>query len=448
MTRLRALGQSDLGRRLAFATVTSGLIWAAGTLVTFAVGVVLARWLGPAGYGVYGSAVAFVALLAVPAQMGLPLLATREVSAIRGVGTPADGAALGWWFATIVTMASLALSLALCLAEGMLPLQSAIRPAIPAAAALLPALALSGLAAGLLRGQERVATSQLIDVLLRPVVFLVALLAWSHPIGSIQALYAQAVATSLLALVGLGVFFRGLPFTMANAAHRVRGWTAAAIPMTMLEAMRALEGGYPILVAGFAASIVDAGLLRVAIASSVLFSLPISLQTIVIGPFLARAHAEGRHDRLSRIVAASAVFMSGAVAAALLVLALTGPWVLPFAFGAQFAPAYVPLMVLGLNQFLAALSGSGVMLLSMTGHERIVARAYITSVLLAVAAALLLTPLFGVVGTAGSMIVATAIRAYMLNRHARIALGIEPSLLGAIKVLVALRRPLDPELKR
>ena len=423
------------------------MIWAAGTLATFAVGVVLARFLGPAGYGIYGSAIAIVAMLAVPAQMGLPLLATREVSSLRSHGSPAKVSALGWWFAAIVMAASLILASALWLLKDMLPFDATVRSAIPAAAGLLPALALSGLAAGLLRGQERVATSQLIDVLLRPFVFLTALLAWSQPFGAKQALGAQVVATTSIALIGLALFFRGLPFTMAGAAHRLRGWTAAALPMTLLEAMRALEGAYPVLIAGHAASIVDAGLLRVAIASSVLVSLPISLQSIVTGPFLARAHADGTPERLAKIVAASALFMSVATAAALLVLAVIGRWAIPFAFGAKFSAAYVPLMVLGLNQLLAALAGPGVMLLSMAGHERTVARSYIASVLVAIAAALTLTPLFGVVGTAASMIVATAIKAYLLNRHAKHALGIDPSLLGAIKVFGGLRRPLGTEMK-
>jgi O-antigen/teichoic acid export membrane protein len=446
--RLRALSRSELGRRLAFATVTSGMIWALGTLATFAVGVVLARWLGPAGYGIYGTAIAVVTLLAVPAQLGLPLLATREVAATQGPGSAAKVAVLGWWFVGIVGAASAILAVGLLLIEVALPVESAVKQAIPVAAMLLPAMALSGLAAGLLRGKERVVTSQSLDVLVRPLAFLAALLAWPGTLGPVQALGAQVVATAVIAVLGLSLFFRGLPLTAAGAGRRLRGWTAAALPMTLLEAMRALEGGYPVLIAGYAASIADAGLLRVAIASSLLLSLPISLQSIVTGPFLARAHAEGEHERLARIVAASAAFMSAAVAATLLVLALIGRWALPFAFGDGFAGAYAPLIVLGANQLLTAVSGPGIMLLSMTGRERIVARAYIVSVLSAVAAAALLTPWFGVVGTASSTTVATTIRAVMLNRHARRTLGIDPSLFGAIRLITRLGAPLSPELNR
>ncbi|WBO20815.1 lipopolysaccharide biosynthesis protein [Sphingomonas abietis] len=432
MMRLRALTRSDLGRRLALATVSSGIIWAAGTAATFAVGVLLARRLGPAGYGVYGTAIAIVTLLAVPAQFGLPLLSTREVSAARVRGRADEVAALGWWFAAIVAGASLFLAGGLRLANDVLPLAPPIRPAIAAAALLLPALALSGLTSGLLRGRERVITSQLLDVLIRPLVFVAALLAWSQPLGPSQAIGAQVVAAGTIALIGFVLFFRGLPLTMSGGAVRLRTWSAAAFPMTLMEAMRALEGSYAVLVASYVASIADAGLLRVAIASSVILQLPISLQNIVTAPFLAGAHAAGETRRLAQIVAASTLFMTGGVAAVLIVLAVAGRWALPFAFGQGFAGAYVPLMILGGNQLLSAMIGPNIMLLSMTGHERIVAQAFIASVLAGVATAAVLTPIFGVTGTAASTWVVTAIRGVLLNRHARQTLGLSPSLLAAI----------------
>jgi O-antigen/teichoic acid export membrane protein len=431
--RLHALARSDLGRRLTTATLSSGIVWAAGTVATFAVGAVLARRLGPAGYGIYGTAIAVVTLLSVPAQLGLPLLATREVSALRVRGRPDDVATLGWWFLAFVAAAALLLAAGLRLGSAVLPLVPALRPALADAAVLLPALAVSGLTTGLLRGKERVTASQLLDVLIRPLAFVAALLAWPRPLGVPQAISAQTVAATIVALLGLGLFFRGLPLR-ATGARRLRAWMAAALPMTLTEAMRAIEGSYAVLIVSYAASVADAGLLRVALASSVIVSLPNSLQAIVTGPFFAGAHAAGERLRLARITAFSTLFMSATVAAALAVLALAGRWALPLAFGRDFAGAYLPLMVLGANQLLVAIMGPGIMLLSMTGHERMVARSYTASVLAAVAAAFVLTPLFGNIGTAASTIVATGLRGVLLNRRARRDLGIAPSLIGAVRL--------------
>jgi hypothetical protein len=63
------LGNGEsLGRKLIGATVGSAGVRLAGMAVTFLVGVQLARYLGPAGYGIYGSVMAVVTLLAVAAR--------------------------------------------------------------------------------------------------------------------------------------------------------------------------------------------------------------------------------------------------------------------------------------------------------------------------------------------------------------------------------------------
>jgi O-antigen/teichoic acid export membrane protein len=437
LTRLRGLTQSSLGRRLATATMTSGAIWAAGTMATFSVGVVLARQLGADGYGIYGTAIALVTLLAVPAQLGLPLLATREVSSARVRGRADEVAALAWWFALAVGVTSLLLATALWVCAEALPLAPSLRPALTAAAILLPALALSALATSLLRGQERVVTSQLLDVLVRPLVFVTALLVWSQPLGAPGAIGAQTLTAVGITTIGFALFHVRLPRAAGRSPPRLRAWTAAALPMTLLEAMRALEGTYSILLASYAASITDAGLLRVAMACSAVVSVPISLQNIVVGPFLASAYAVGERQRLAQIVAGSTIFMTVSVGAATLAVAVVGRWMLPLAFGADFVGAYWPLLVLSCNQLLAAAFGPSAMLLSMTGHERVVARAFMASVMAAVATGLVLTPLFGAVGAAASILVATIIRAGILNRFARQTLGIKPSLLGTASLFDA-----------
>ncbi len=60
LDRLRlALGDgASLRRTLITATFSSGWVWLAGAAATFLVGVIMARGLGPANYGIYVTAVA------------------------------------------------------------------------------------------------------------------------------------------------------------------------------------------------------------------------------------------------------------------------------------------------------------------------------------------------------------------------------------------------------
>jgi len=444
-THLRAPSQSDLGRRLSVATASGGAIWALGTLATFGVGLILARSLGPEGYGIYGTVIAIVAILAVPAQLGLPILATREVARARTQEPPGEAAAIGWRFAAMVSGASAVIALALYIAARVMPFETAIATSLATATPLLVALALGSLAIGLLRGREMSIGSQLLDVLVRPLAFAAMLFAWPVAIGVNSAITAQTIVAIAIAIAGFALFLRRLPRPDHGRFGGGRLVLAAALPMTLFEAMRVLEGNYAVLVTSALADTVDAGLLRVAIACSAAVSVPISLQNIVMAPVLAGAHAAGEIQRLSLLVAGSTVFASLAVGVAVVAVILLGRWALPLAFGRPFAASYWPLVVLGINQLLYALLGPGVLLLSMTGHEQAVARAFVVSVSVAVLAGLALAAFYGAIGAAASMLVATGIRGFLLNRYARQTLGISPSILGSLRFLRDHRDPLaDP----
>ena len=83
--------RQSLGRKLIGATVGGAGVRVLGTAMSFFVGVQLARSLGPTGYGKYGTIMAVVSLLLVPAQLALPVLATRDISVFTSQSAPGRG---------------------------------------------------------------------------------------------------------------------------------------------------------------------------------------------------------------------------------------------------------------------------------------------------------------------------------------------------------------------
>ena len=55
--------------------------------VAVGLGIVFARWLGPAEFGAYTFVIAAVGLLLLPARLGLPELLTRDIATARGNGS-------------------------------------------------------------------------------------------------------------------------------------------------------------------------------------------------------------------------------------------------------------------------------------------------------------------------------------------------------------------------
>lgn len=442
--RLRlALGDgASLRRTLITATFSSGWVWLAGAAATFLVGVIMARGLGPANYGIYGTAVAIATLLGVPAQMGLPPLATRDFAAAEGRGDAAGQWQMLRWFVALVLASGL---IATALMAGLAALLAGreIAPsqatALELGALLVPGAALAALASAMLRGTGAVVMGQAIDALVRPTLFAAALgvaLVVSTGLIVESALLAQIVATALAALIGLALVVRRLPRAGGQRSRPpLRLWAAAALPMAASEAMRILDGTYGVLLASVLATPTEAGLYRVSTACLALVVMPISIQHLVVAPFIARAHAEGAGARVQRIVRGSAIFMTACVATMTIGFAVIGDRALALAFGPAFVPAYTPLLILCVAQLVSAMSGPGATLLAMTGREQALARHFGASVLVAIAVAAALTGRMGADGTALGALAGMAVRALLINRDARASLGIAPS------VLTVLRRP-------
>ena len=79
--RLRRLTAGDSLRvQLLRGGIGSLAVKATNAVLGFALAIVLARALGPEGYGVYSFALAIVMLAAIPAQVGVPQLVVRETA--------------------------------------------------------------------------------------------------------------------------------------------------------------------------------------------------------------------------------------------------------------------------------------------------------------------------------------------------------------------------------
>src|SRR4051794_9861103 len=75
----------------------SSIIRIASMLASFAVGVQLARGLGVSGYGYYGLALSIITMGAIPGELGLSRLVTREVSTATVRGDDAELFAIIRW---------------------------------------------------------------------------------------------------------------------------------------------------------------------------------------------------------------------------------------------------------------------------------------------------------------------------------------------------------------
>jgi O-antigen/teichoic acid export membrane protein len=211
-----------------------------GLALGYAVHVALARWMGATQYGSYMYVLAWVALLATPASLGLPLAVVRFVpeyrvqqawSAMRGLVQGGGLVILGVG-AIVAGLAVLALH-----GFGLSTLDLYFYPLL-IGCWLIPLHALIGFGGGVFRGLHQVGWQYAIAPVRHGLLLGVVLLVvwWDRPVTSALVLVAS-IGIALLVLIGLGMaLVTRLPNTVwqSPAVYPGRQWLGVSLPLMLV----------------------------------------------------------------------------------------------------------------------------------------------------------------------------------------------------------------------
>lgn len=382
--------------------------------------VVLARSLGPDGYGVYALVFAIVSVLAIPAQFGLPNLVMREVAGavareewayLKGILKWSNLAALGL-SAVLIAVAWVLMSMS-----------ASVPPAMKAAFKyglwLIPLLALSNLRSGALKGFGFVVVGQLPEFIVRPllIVVLVGVSSGFLTEGRLDPSYAMAmhvIAAIISFLIGALLLRRSKPIELRRvrtAEYRSGVWSRAALPLALFAGMQVLNMHIDVLILGLYVPDESVGVYRAAVQVAALVAFGLQVVNMVVAPQFARLHALRESALLKRVWVLSAVASIVIALPAVLVLVFAGNVVLNFVFGEAYVVAAGALTVLACGQLVNASVGSVGLLLNMTGFEGLTARTIALAAACNVLMNMILIPPYGILGAA----IATAVTMGALN---------------------------------
>jgi len=390
--------------------VPSVLVRIVGTGLAFAVSIVLARAMGPDGFGVYSFAVAAAILLSVLAQAGIPTLLVREVaiyqatmrwSLMRGLLSKA------WRLVVLLSFGAILLIVLIFLMFPW-PLEVVQRTTLIWALVLIPCFALNACIGSVLRGLGFVIRGQVAEQLVRPGLFLAlvvgALLTTDiHSIEPSFGMLLHAVSAVGALLVGAILLSRTLPQSLRNATSAFADqdrWKRSLLPLGFLAGLQIINSQADILMLGVFVDARDVGIYRVAWQGANVVNLLLLAIGLTVGPEIARLHGTGDYHAIQRMVRTSgrgAFLLSLAVS---VILILFGEEILVTVFGEAFEDSYTPLVILCLGQVALAFSGWAVLVLNMTGNERITARYTAYAAVANIAANGVMIPLLGTIGAA------------------------------------------------
>lgn len=425
----------SLGATLVKAAAGTASIKAGHAMIVFVTSIVLARSLGPAGYGVFSYAIALVQMLSIPSELGIPNLAVREVAVANVHKNWGRMRSFIRWAQGTIGLVSLAFATlgAIALLVWGDRVEPVRRSCLWLGLLLIPLISFNALRGAMLRGLRKVLLGQLPEQIIRPLVLLLLLLvlplfgfAFDSPFS---ALAAHIASVAVAFACGLVLFYRNRPPEISTAPIRIEGalWFRSSIPFGLTALMQLINGRTDILMLGFFRSDAEVGVYRVAaqIAAIVVFGLQIinSIQ----GPHIAHLYAEGDMKRLQLMITRSSQLVMMIAVAAVLAIVLFGRLMIELLYSPEFSAAFAPLLIICLGQLVNASMGSVGSLLNMTGHERETTKSIFIGASVNIALNLLLTPRFGVIGAATATTVTLIVWNVLMWRKVRRHVGIEPS---------------------
>lgn len=401
--------------------------------------VALARTLGPEAYGTYAFVLALVALLALPAQVGLPTLITRETAKAATLQDWGLLRGLWTWSGRFIVIASAFIIAAVVIGFVAFPdiISSERRAAFAWGIWLVPLLALAAAREAALRGLKAIFFSALPDQILRPLMLAalvvgVGILAKDAPSAK-TAMQLNLVAAGLAFVIGAILLLRKQPREASGSGPvitRQAEWLGAIIPFSLIAGLQVIRDNTDILMLGYWYDDTDVGLYRIALSIRTLVVFGLMALYLVAQPYIVTAFTAGDRRTLQRIVSAVATLSLLSSVVVALVIWLEGRFIIQLLFGEAFVGAYMPLAILAIGSVFHAFFGLGGGVLSMTGHEKYVMWASVASVALNVFGNALLIPPYGAIGAASATAISLTVGEIIKYLAARRLVEIDGSTLS------------------
>jgi len=410
------------------------------TILALLVSVVLARFLGPEGFGVYSYVLALVSMMAIPVQLGLPELVVRETAKAHLYNKWNELWGIWRWSLIAVSVFSailfaVALMLTIFVFGGFsgLQLNTYFWGLI-----LVPLFALTRLYGSMLQGLRKVIYGQLPDVIIRPGIFIILVSIWlliNHgknvSPSQVMALHACSALVTLVFAAWLVKQLR--PTEMHKSVdpiYHTKQWISSVMPLAFISGMGIINTQTDLIMLGFIMTPSDVGIYRVAVQGATFVSFGLSAIAMVAMPYYAQFHAKGEKARLQRLATISARAMLAVAIPTAILFFIWGEPILRLVFGEEYVSAYSALVILSIANIFHA--GFGILgpLLNMAGYEKVTAKGIAFAALCNVVLNFIFIPIYGVVGaalaTGASLIVWNVVLWWAVIKN----IGIDPSALN------------------
>jgi O-antigen/teichoic acid export membrane protein len=429
------------GKRLALGSVFAFAIYVGGAGLTSVAQLLIARLVGPASYGIYAYALAWITMIAYLSTLGFNVSLLRFVPAYRAKGRHdlARGI-IGFAARRALLAAALAAAAGAAFALWASPQTSPeLKTTMLIGMAAIPLITAYALGATLLRAFGGVISALLPERVLRDGLLL-ALFAiaahWGHQ--SLDApLVMKIVLVSSFATFAVVVFlgWRAWPAELATKPALLKNeWWATVPPIMIIVGLDVLLTRTGVMVLGWTGNVRDAGIFALALNVALLVGLSRVAVSTMFSPAAATLYEHGDIQGLQQLFSRSTLLcFAGAVAIALPLLIIIDPLLDWFGSGFDAGAPIAQILILG--YVLTAFCGPQQNLLMMTGNEWIAAQTMLAGVVSNILACAVGITLYGLTGAALGVSFAQIIWNIAMALYIRKRLNIMPGMFHAAGAL-------------
>ncbi len=389
----------------------------------FGIYFLLARLMDATEFGVYTQVLSIGVIGGILARLGLDAIIIRIMVEARTNGQSALARGMVRWSTAFTVFLCFPLAVAIYY-YAQLEGQPEIMLAIP----IMVGVALTNVATSILRGVDIGPWTSWPEFMGRPFFTLVAVAIAGYllaiQVNAHFALSIQAVVAMALSVLILAQVLCSLPPDVAGAKpeYALLKWLMIALPVLWNNVILLCEPQLVVVLASWILSDAEVGRIALVARLAALAAIAEVGVNFLMPPILTRLYIKKDIPALARTMRFSGFIMVMPTIPALLIVYFFGEEILGI-FGEDYRAAYWPLIVFTLSRAVVGVFGPVSIMLLMSGHERDVALSSTVSVAVMFGLAALLVPMYGSVGMALAVFLATFLRVLMNWRSVKQRLG-------------------------
>ncbi len=382
------------------------IIQVSGLGLALLVSVIMTHGMGAANYGIYSYCFSIVVGIVNFIVYGINILAIRETSSLLALDKASQWKGFMKWNIKYLFISSIAVSVIAAIVFYFFPILPSDTYRIPViiACSSIPLFSFLLLISSVLRGMHKVLLSQLAEKLVRPVSMLIMLIAvylvFKH-IGLKAALILNTAA------FGIGMLYAVLKYRQHSGTllqnlkteYETSRWMKEVSGLFLFSILISIDTQIDIYMLGYLKPPAEVGIYKISNTAAQLTSFFLGISNVVLAPSFAHLHALQEKDKLQRLVTQTIRWVMLLTAPVALFIMIFSHWILSL-WGPEFVAGQDALIMLCGAHLINSAFGSVGNLALMSKFEKYNGMAILLSIALNIILNLLLTPTWGINGTA------------------------------------------------